>query len=517
MVKSTQLTWQKGIDKRAGRWKKKYRGKTYYFNGGRGKSDRDAHSDAFKQWELTKLRIDAILPRKHQLEYESIISTWEQVLDWSSRHGDSEMAQAAFEKMEKLRAALKAPILKSPRPEDYFESFFTVPVIELPENLSQQTALDLKNSDIKFSFSNYSDQESRKRYSQELDGSQQRFNREIWHDRLESSQKRSVITQDSVSTYIDEFIKHKQQEYDSEKISLGRLSLIQHHLRHFRENLEEDIPVSEINAKILLRYQSALVENIKKGKWKKSTSRPYLVTVKSFVRWLWHIEVLDSLPRIMDSKSDLLSIRIDPEKIVEFTDSEIELLLNGTEGRTKLFVLLMLNCGMTQKDISDLQKDEVDLSAGRIIRKRSKTANFAGVPTVNYLLWPETLQLLKQYQDDSGSDCFFLNSKGARLLTEYFNTRNNYAKNDNIKNAYERVKRKLGLKKPLKSLKKTSASRLRNNMYYNGVVDLYLGHAPQKISERHYASPPQELFDAAISWLAEEYKLEPPIVNTSSN
>ena len=48
-------------------------------------------------------------------------------------------------------------------------------------------------------------------------------------------------------------------------------------------------------------------------------------------------------------------------------------LVTNTSDRTKLYILLMLNCGMTQKDVADLQKTEVDWDAGYISRKRSKT------------------------------------------------------------------------------------------------------------------------------------------------
>ena len=52
----------------------------------------------------------------------------------------------------------------------------------------------------------------------------------------------------------------------------------------------------------------------------------------------------------------------------------------------------MINCGMTQVDIADLQPKEVDWDRGRIRRKRSKTDDHEQVPTVDYALWPRTWQ-----------------------------------------------------------------------------------------------------------------------------
>jgi hypothetical protein len=68
----------------------------------------------------------------------------------------------------------------------------------------------------------------------------------------------------------------------------------------------------------------------------------------------------------------------------------------------------------------------------------------------------------------------------------------------------------LGLPKPLKSLKKTSSSKLRDHEKFNGLEDLFLGHAPQKMSDKHYTTAPQKLLDSAIRWLASEYGLATP-------
>jgi len=49
---------------------------------------------------------------------------------------------------------------------------------------------------------------------------------------------------------------------------------------------------------------------------------------------------------------------------------------------------------------------------------------------------------------------------------------------------------------------------IRGHQDSRGLEDLFLGHAPQKISDRHYAKPPQELLDEAVTWLREEYRIK---------
>ena len=87
MPHNPKLTWQPGTKNRAGRWKKKYKGKTHYFSGGRGKSDREAYDSALAAWEKKKIRIDAAAPKRHQSDYERTIEEWEFVLAWCNQPG----------------------------------------------------------------------------------------------------------------------------------------------------------------------------------------------------------------------------------------------------------------------------------------------------------------------------------------------------------------------------------------------------------------------------------------------
>jgi len=522
LPRATKLTWQAGAGKRSGRWRKKYRGKVYYFDGGYGKSDRDSYDAAVKQWELEKLKADSSQPRKYQQAYEKEIETWEQVLNWAKRHGDLETAQTGFAKLQKLRAAMEAPLLSPLPPEDRFHSTFEPATVVLPENILEQVAQSLTTEDFKFSEVPQPSLEERKRHARDLDGSPLRIQREIWTDRLESQQRKSTLCQNTVGEFVQEFLRFKEGQADQEKLSLGRVYAIRLHLNHFQDWIGQDVSVTDIDGQVLRNYHSKLIDMIKQHEkkkggsqtkststWTSTTARHYLVTVKSFVRWLWEIEAIPKLPRVLGSKSTTLNISATTPVAVTFDDAEVQQLLTHATGRTKLYVLLMLNCGMTQKDIADLLKSEVDLNSGRIIRKRSKTDHFESVPTVNYLLWPETLSLLKQFMDHGNSSLALLNSSGSPLWKERYGENGKYCKTDNIKNAFDRLKKDLNIDKPLKSLKKSSSTKLRDNDRFNGLEDLFLGHAPQKMSDKHYTTPPQQLLDTAISWLAVQYKLEP--------
>ena len=82
MPRKFKLTWQPGSSGRGGRWRKKYKGKAYYFDGGNGKYDREAYNAALDAWDALKIKVDGEAPRPHQVDYERVVEEWQQVLTW---------------------------------------------------------------------------------------------------------------------------------------------------------------------------------------------------------------------------------------------------------------------------------------------------------------------------------------------------------------------------------------------------------------------------------------------------
>jgi integrase len=166
----------------------------------------------------------------------------------------------------------------------------------------------------------------------------------------------------------------------------------------------------------------------------------------------------------------------------------------------------MANCGMTQVDVSNLRDDEVDWAAGRITRKRSKTADCENTPEVCYKLWPLTFELLKQYR--SGSERVLLTESGKPFVRKDL-VEGKLVKADGFASNYAHLKKKLrkslpGFKRSLKQLRKLGASLLEGHKDHGRFVSYFLGHSPRTVKDRHYAVPPQSLFDEAVAWLGEQ-------------
>ena len=59
-----------------------------------------------------------------------------------------------------------------------------------------------------------------------------------------------------------------------------------------------------------------------------------LATVKTFVRWLWEMEVIAVLPRVLGNKSNSLKITAESTAPVIFDNAEVELLLKNALVKT---------------------------------------------------------------------------------------------------------------------------------------------------------------------------------------
>jgi integrase len=233
------------------------------------------------------------------------------------------------------------------------------------------------------------------------------------------------------------------------------------------------------------------------------TKRKALSHSRAFLAWVGHMGRL-SIPSNLHSRRHKFNGGVKAVPTLEAT--EVRRLIEAAPGQLRLHLLLMANCGMTQQDISDLRPDEIDWTEGRIVRKRSKTASHASVPTVNYRLWPTTFDLLKRYGQRSG-DHALLTESGRPWMRDEIKANGQRSRVDAIKSNYAHLARRLKITTPMKLIRKTSASIIGGHDVYGRYAELFLGHAPSSVADRHYVKPQQELIDRMVTWLGEQYGL----------
>jgi integrase len=308
----------------------------------------------------------------------------------------------------------------------------------------------------------------------------------------------SILSGPTLETVKSEWLAVKHATVGN-GLSAGRYANVARAIGKFVAHVGS-IPVASLNAGVMTAYHTSLLQKVQDGKMKPGYAAMMLKVAKAFLQWCWENEKISALPRNLRS----LTITVPTDKITTYTVDTIKALLHTTmSDKTRLYMLLMLNTGMTQKDISDLRDDEVDWKAGTITRKRSKTQNHDSVPEVTYPLWPETFKLLQQFR--STGPRVLTSKNGLPLVTSKL-VAGRLKQKDVIRSAWDEVDSKVKL--PLKYFRKTSSSILGGVADYATIADLFLGHSPKTMAEKRYKKPPLELLADGVKHLGEVYGVQ---------
>jgi integrase len=238
--------------------------------------------------------------------------------------------------------------------------------------------------------------------------------------------------------------------------------------------------------------------------WSDYFCRDVRATTREFVRWLSDRNVIPR-PAWLTRKSR--RFRLAPRDIEYWTPQEFQAALQAAHlDRIKLMLLLGANCGMTQKDSSDLLDREVDWEAGYIQRRRSKSKQVHTAPSVRYKLWPTTLELLRKCR--SGGKQVITTNRGTSYVRGVLKGGKAH-RGDSFwayfRHLKERVRKTIpNFNKTPKGVRKMAATLLEGNKDYARFVGHFLGHAPKDMAHRHYTPSDQPLFDEAVTWLGRQ-------------
>ncbi|MCA9119275.1 MAG: site-specific integrase [Planctomycetaceae bacterium] len=314
----------------------------------------------------------------------------------------------------------------------------------------------------------------------------------------------AVDRRERIEHWLGKFHTYNMSRIELGKLNPGRYDSLRRSTTYFANFVGQHRPVNDIDGQVLINYHSHLDQ---KNEWSASYCRDYWSDAKQFIQYLYDVEALDQLPRNFSNRQ--LGFKVGVQKVQTLTNQEVELLFAQAEVRTRLFILLMLNCGMTQKDISDLKHTEVDWEQETIQRRRSKTQQFENVPTVTYPLWKETFRLLKRHKSKH-KELVIVNDNGMPLVREFLDGEA-FKKIDNVKSAWFRLlqrKELEGFNRTLKDLRKTSATRLEAHPDHQSVADYFLGHSGSSVAQRHYKDTPNERIGVAIKWLESDLGID---------
>ena len=263
--------------------------------------------------------------------------------------------------------------------------------------------------------------------------------------------------------------------------------------------------IDQFSGNYLSAFREHLLGKMKAEEYASSYAYSILNEAKIFSNWLYNAEYLDKPIRNLRK----LTIEIEQTKEKTLSIPDVKLILCNAADELKLYCLLMLNTGATQKDIGDLKQNEIDWKEGRLVRKRSKTKKMKSVPTVNYKLWNTTFNLLKQYRSKDPVRVL-LNCRGNPLRDMNFKSEGDtrLKKNDSIAKALTKLCRRIKVGATPKMFRATSSNLLFNDPRFRTYHELFLDHSAKSVAEKHYVSNDANTLDDAIGFLGKQYGIK---------
>lgn len=320
----------------------------------------------------------------------------------------------------------------------------------------------------------------------------------------------------TLGTRLAEYVSIRNNQARAGARSVSDADSHKRHVGLFVDFLEKDNLVDVINGKKWEEFYNFLIGKIGEEVYTGHTADKIFGFARRFVKWLYKMEYLVALPRNLDDR-ELKFEKLEKEPPT-FTNEEICCILKHSSERHRLLWMLMLNCGMTQKDCSDLLISQIDFASGRLTRARSKMSkNRNGKQettkksrVVSYKLWKPTLELLKKFVEKEG-EIALRNENGNLWVWEEL-VGDTQRSSDNVASVFSHVKKRCGIEgegKSLKVFRKTSSTRLANSgvAEYELREELFLGHKGKTVAAKHYSAVEMKKLDNAIDWLFSQYPL----------
>lgn len=465
------LTYQPRPNQRD-RWRKRYRGKEYYFVRRDGENVEASYRRCLAEWKRLKAEVD--------------------------RENDpDEIAKAARDHWQGLASEAKAGL-------------------ERIERLAHPTATDREEYERLLMKKLWAEKHARSGFplSPSVNEMAAEFRNDVpqffpWNAK-ELAETDPVDDGETLRANVDAFLDRKLTQHKQGKLSAKRYGALKTSLDEAVDVLGETSPVANLDGVWMERVRDTFERRVADGKLAPSSARDGLQAWKQFVKWLYERGTIER-PRNLDSKEmNIAASTPNPEK---FEDDELKTLFAAKPSdRLRLFMLLMLNCGMTQQDVADLTKEEFDAKTGTITRQRSKTRKKHSdkVPTVTWRLWPETLRLLNEFRDKKKAEpLLLLNESGGPLKVNRV-VDDKVVTVDNVNVAFGRLRAKMkkagtDVGKPLKVFRSTASSKLESNATYSRYTQHFLAQSGRTIADRHYVVVDQGEFDAAVEWLGRQW------------
>jgi integrase len=151
-------------------------------------------------------------------------------------------------------------------------------------------------------------------------------------------------------------------------------------------------------------------------------SNRHMAIVRQMFRWAFKSELIPGIPNF---GPDFGRFGTGVKKPKQFKPDEILAVLGAADAAMRAMVYLGINCGYGDTDCAALRFDEIDLDAGVIDTTRHKSRRSKTPIVRRCLLWPETVQAIRDYlpnrpapADAADAPLVFLTRPGNRWVIE---------------------------------------------------------------------------------------------------
>jgi hypothetical protein len=243
-------------------------------------------------------------------------------------------------------------------------------------------------------------------------------------------------------------------------------------------DLDADLhEITKADLEKLVRYWLRLPEGVTSTR----TAVNYLKVLKQFLAWCEGHEDYDwQMPR--GGAALFIFRNYNHPNVTDYDPATLRRLLDACTPRVRLYVLLGLNCGFYQQDISDLHHNDLVVIDGKpaIWRKRSKSAHQNDFHVLTWL-WPETYELLlsESAPKENAHGRILLNSHGDILVRE---EQRGEAGTDAISRAYNRMREDIGVDLSLRQLRKIGWNKIKAITGNEDMAKLWSGQAVAGVS-----------------------------------
>ncbi len=312
--------------------------------------------------------------------------------------------------------------------------------------------------------------------------------RRLWQERL--SKHQLTETEKTLGHQLDKFLEElRTQQAPKTHIE------IRHYLRGLlgTEVWAAQTNIETIDEKTVTRHYAHLIAM----DLAPVSHNKYLGFFRRFVNWMYASAAIPREPLNLKFKSHR---KAKVHKAIKRYDN-VPAIVQSLPEDFRLWALLGLNCGMTNRDFGSITWDadidgfpQIDQERWILTRRRGKTGHLPQSPTVRYKLWPETIEALERLPTRTG--LLFTSKSGGPMYRTFYRENGTPGKMDLFADRWNDLKTKPPI--TLGKFRSVGATALNTDKLFRSYKEYFLANAPGGTTNQHYAAEDDKPFFEAL-------------------